>query len=75
MHDAKGRPLSVGDVVLLPAKVTQVSATEEYCNVSVQSILGRRPDGAKENISAINTAVLLRANVGDENDLTFPPPE
>lgn len=75
MHDAKGRPLSVGDVVLIPAKVTQVSATEEYCNVSVQSILGRRPDGMKENISAINTAVLLRANVGDENDLTFPPPE
>lgn len=75
MHDAKGRPLSVGDVVLIPAKVTQVSATEEYCNVSVQSIFGRRPDGMKENISAINTAVLLRANVGDENDLTFPPPE
>ena len=72
MHDAKGRPLSVGDVVLIPAKVTQVSATEEYCNVSVQSILGRRPDGMKENISAINTAVLLRANTGDENDLAFP---
>lgn len=72
MHDAKGRPLSEGDIALIPVKITQVSATEEYCNVSVQSILGRRPDGVKENISAINTAVLLRANVGDENDLTFP---
>lgn len=65
MHDAKGRPLKVGDIVLIPAKITQVSPTEDYCNVSVETTHGRRPDGAKEQVSAINTGVLLRSNDGD----------
>jgi hypothetical protein len=69
MHDAKNRPLNVGDTVLIPAKVTGLHPTEDYCNVAVESILGRRPDGAKEHIYAINTGVMLRANPGDENDL------
>jgi len=70
MHDAKGRALKVGDIVLVPAKITQLSEqTEDYCNVSAQSIFGRRPDGAKESLNAINTGVMLRANPGDENNL------
>lgn len=69
MHDAKGRPLKEGDKVIIPGTISQLFATEEYCNVSVESDLGRRPDGAKEHISAINTGVLLRANPGDDNDL------
>ena len=67
MHDAKGRELKQGDRVVIVGVVTQVSSTENYCNVSVESVLGRRPDGAKETMSAINTGVLLRANAGDEN--------
>jgi hypothetical protein len=70
MHDAKGRPLQVGDIVLVPAKITQLSPTEDYCNVSAASVLGRRPDGEKEHFNAINTGVMLRANPGDENDLS-----
>jgi hypothetical protein len=69
MHDAKGRALVKGDIVLIPATITELYATEDYCNVSAKSILGRRPDGAKESFSAINTGVMLRANPGDENDL------
>jgi hypothetical protein len=69
MHDAKGRQLKVGDLVLIPAEVIELSSTPDYCNVSVQSRLGRRPDGLKERVSAINTGVLLRANPGDENEL------
>jgi hypothetical protein len=68
MHDAKGRELKVGDIVLIPAKITQLLAAEDYCNVSAASLKGRRPDGLKENFGAINTAVLLRANEGDDND-------
>lgn len=68
MHDAKNRPLKKGDLVLIPAKITELSATEDYCNVSATSVFGRRPDGQKESFSAINTGVLLRANDGDEND-------
>lgn len=72
MHDAKGRELKVGDTVLIPAKITQLSPGEDYCNVSASSVFGRRPDDAKETFSAINTGVMLRANAGDENDLSFP---
>lgn len=70
MHDAKNRPLKAGDIILIPARITELYASEDYCNVSAQSVFGRRPDGAKESFSAINTGVMLRANPGDENDLT-----
>lgn len=71
MHDAKGRELKVGDYVLIPARITQLSPTEDYCNVSATSLYGRRPDGAKETFGAINTGVLLRSNLGDANDLDW----
>lgn len=35
-HDKKGKPLSVGQTVLLFATVIAVSATEEACNVQVE---------------------------------------
>ncbi|MDQ2083205.1 hypothetical protein RA307_23725 [Xanthobacteraceae bacterium Astr-EGSB] len=70
MHDAKGRELKAGDTVLIPATIKDLYPTDEYCNVSAVSLLGRRPDGAKETFGAINTGVMLRANPGDENDLT-----
>ena len=38
MHDAKGRPLEVGDVVLVPMIVEQCYATEDYCNVTMRSV-------------------------------------
>ena len=67
MHDAKSRPLKVGDKVLIAATVASLSATEEYCNVDLETVRGRRPDGAKEKIGAINTGVIFRANEGDDN--------
>ena len=70
MHDAKGRELKAGDVVLIPARIKEAYPTEDYCNVDVETIFGRRPDGEKERFSAFNTGVVLRANEGDENDLT-----
>jgi hypothetical protein len=65
MHDYKNRPLNRGDTVLIPAVITELSATEDYCNVTVESLYGRRPDGLKEHVYAINTGVLLRANADD----------
>lgn len=62
MHDALNRPLKVGDTVIITAKITQLSATEDFCNVSLETVLGRRPDGAKEHVYAINTGVLIKAN-------------
>jgi hypothetical protein len=76
MHDAKGRDLKVGDIALIPVRIKQLVATEDYCNVSAESLYGRRPDGAKETFGAINTGVILRANAGDENDdAALRPPE
>lgn len=69
MHDAIGRPLKVGDRVLIPCVIAQLQATETYCNVTVRSAIGRRPDGNPETVSAINTGVLLRANASDENNI------
>lgn len=62
MHDRVGRELKVGDTVVILATVTELSATPDYCNVSVETVYGRRPDDSKERIGAINTNVLLKAN-------------
>lgn len=59
MHDRNGTALKKGDKVLIPAIIKDVSATEDYCNVTLETEHGRRPDGAKENIYAINTGVVV----------------
>lgn len=59
MHDRNGTQLKVGDLVMIPGKVTQLSPGEDFCNVGVETVHGRRPDGMKENFYAINTAVLV----------------
>lgn len=69
MHDAIGRPLKEGDRVFVPAVVTGVFAGEDYCNVHVDTVIGRRPDNKPERISGINSGVFLRANPGDANDI------
>lgn len=60
MHDVNGHPLKKGDKVLIPAVITDLSPGEDYCNVSVETTIGRRPDGSKERISAINTDVMVK---------------
>jgi hypothetical protein len=62
MHDFRGRLLKVGDIVLIPARVKRLSDNDTYCNVDLETLLGRRPDDQRETISAINTGVLVRAN-------------
>ncbi len=60
MHDANGTPLRKGDRVLIPGIITELSVSDEYCNVNVETELGRRPDGVKETFHAINTAQLIK---------------
>lgn len=62
MHDVMNQELFEGDIVLIPAKITKLHGAEDYCNVSLESKFGRRPDGAKETIHAINTAVLIKVS-------------
>ncbi|MEP7314265.1 MAG: hypothetical protein ABI859_16900 [Pseudomonadota bacterium] len=58
MHDRNGTPLQKGDKVLIEAVVTDLGGGEDYCNVGVETVAGRRPDGLKERFSAINTGVV-----------------
>jgi hypothetical protein len=58
MHDANGNLLQKGDHVIIRGVVVDTSVTEEYCNCEIETVLGRRPDGDKERICAINTVVL-----------------
>ena len=37
-HDKNGNALAVGDIVLIRAKVTTVSAGEEYCNLNLETV-------------------------------------
>lgn len=59
MHDRNGTELRKGDVVLVPCVVTEVSPESGYCNLSLETVHGRRPDALKEHIHAINTAVVV----------------
>lgn len=61
LHDVKNQELKVGDEVLLRCVITELQTGEDYCNVTLESVHGRRPDGLKEHIQAINTGVLERA--------------
>jgi hypothetical protein len=59
MHDRNSTPLKVGDIVEMPCRILEVYSTEEFCNVRLETLYGRRPDGKKETFSAINTAQVV----------------
>lgn len=65
MHDAKGRELKLGDIVLIPARVMYLSPGADFHNVAVESVIGP----FKEYYATRSTSVMLRANDGDDNDL------
>jgi hypothetical protein len=60
MHDANGSKLNVGDKVMIPCEITQLHGGEDYCNVDMKTTIGRRPDGEKEQICAINTGCMVK---------------
>lgn len=47
-HDAHGNLIVPGDEVLIRYRVKSVSPQEGFCNCQLESINGRKPDGAKE---------------------------
>lgn len=66
MHDAKGRPLQVGDTVLVPAKVVQCSGDENFCCLDVETLGVMPGNGHHNRIYALSTKQVYRANDGDE---------
>ncbi len=64
MHDANGTPLKKGDKVMIPATIIEVYPTEDYCNVTLQGTLERRPDNHKETMT-MNTASMIKVADAD----------
>lgn len=70
MRDAKGRELKVGDTVMIPCKIKQIHASEDFCNVDLESIATMPGNDMKSGFSAINTRQVLRANPEDSLSYT-----
>lgn len=48
MHDRKGNPVKVGDIVSIPARVTETNPGAQTCNIHVELLEPNTPDGPKE---------------------------
>lgn len=59
MHDANGTLLKKGDRVLFPATIIELDEQPDYCNVTIEGDLPRRPDGLKER-ETVNTGSLIK---------------
>lgn len=60
MHDSNGNLLKVGDRVLIPCIIKELSPQDDFCNCRLETEFGRRPDNNKETIYAINTGVVVK---------------
>ena len=65
MHDAKGQPLSLGDIVLVPCKIAETYATDEYCNVQLKTLAPMHPTDVPTTIT-LNAKQVIRANADDD---------
>lgn len=50
-HDQNGNLLTVGDYVLVPARVKEVYSGEEYCNVQLETALPMYPGESKSGMT------------------------
>ena len=53
-HDRNGRVLEVGDHVLVPCVVDSITTGEEYCNVTLKTLINMPPKDYPETI-VLNT--------------------
>lgn len=56
-HDRDGNVLEPGDFVVVRCVVNSITTGEEFCNLTLESIEGRKPDGYKETL-CINANVV-----------------
>jgi hypothetical protein len=69
MHDAKGRLLAEGDVVMIPCVIVSVQAIPDFCNVTL-STLATMPGNNSKSSFTLNTKQVIRAN-NDDDELCF----
>ena len=63
MHDINGAKLEVGDVVLVQMKVLNVSADQDYCNLTLETVHAMPGNGMVSHmtLNAKQVGVPLRA--------------
>lgn len=68
MHDAKGKPLKVGDMIVIPAIITRVQEGDS-CTLESKTIGVMPSNGQVSSIGIMNTKQVYRAN---EDDVLIP---
>lgn len=64
-HDKNGRPIAVGDAVIIPATVTQVWQGEDACNAEFEVDASEAaPDEYRPTIS-MNTRLVLKLEAAE----------
>lgn len=58
-HDQNNAELNVGDIVTITCRVTNVSAQEEYCNVTMETLLPMPPYTTPNSITLNTKQVVL----------------
>lgn len=68
MHDINGAKLEVGDVVLVQMKVLNVSADQDYCNLTLETVHAMPGNGTVSHmtLNAKQVGVPLRAHAQRE---------
>ena len=68
-HDRDGTLLKVGNTVMVPARVKELNDTEEYCNVTLETLQPMHPGNSR------STLVLNAKQVVKHDDGTNRSPE
>lgn len=59
-HDMGGKLIEVGDVVHIPCRVKSIQMTEEYCNLSVETIQFMPPYTTPTTVTLNTKQVILQ---------------
>lgn len=59
-HDIDGSEFHVGDIVQVECKITEIHMTEEYCNISLETIQKMYPSENRTNLVLNGKQVRLK---------------
>ena len=62
MHDRFGRPIQVGDKVLVECVAKECYATDEYCNLTLETVLPMFP-GENKTVIVVNAKQVVKGSL------------
>jgi hypothetical protein len=65
-HDKNGTPIKAGDLVVVECKVVSVTPDQDFCNLTLESLLAMPGNGVKMTIAAINAKQVLLTQKAQE---------